>query len=54
MDRDINASKNILFLLQLQKAGKKRPECFLPSSKEDEKPIIITHDTLLGDKCGKA
>ena len=25
MDRDINASKNILFLLQLQQAGKKRP-----------------------------
>jgi len=54
MDRDINASKNILFLLQLQKAGKKRPECFLPSSKDDETPTIITHDTLLGDKCGKA
>jgi transposase len=54
MDRDINASKNILFLLQLQKAGKKRPECFLPSSKEDETPTIITHDTLLGDKCVKA
>ena len=54
MDRDINASKNILFLLQLQKAGKKRPECFLPSSKDEEKPTIITHDTLLGDKCGKA
>ena len=30
MDRDINASKNILFLLQLQKEGKKRPDCFNP------------------------
>ena len=40
MDRDINASKNILYLLTLQKAGKKRPECFLPSSKEEEPPII--------------
>jgi len=28
MNKDINASKNILFLLQLQKEGKKRPECF--------------------------
>jgi hypothetical protein len=32
MDRDINASKNILFLLQLQKEGKKRPECFNPKN----------------------
>ena len=31
-DRDINASKNILFLLQLQKAGKKRPQCFTPKN----------------------
>jgi len=44
MDRDINASKNILFLLQLQKAGKKRPVCFLPSSNEEE-PNIIDYDT---------
>ena len=48
MDRDINASKNILFLLQLQKAGKKRPECFLPSSKDDEPPTIINCDTPSG------
>jgi len=32
MDRDINACKNILFLLQLQKAGKKRPQCFTPKN----------------------
>ena len=44
MDRDINASKNILFLLQLQKAGKKRPVCFLPSSNEED-PNIIDYDT---------
>jgi hypothetical protein len=55
MDRDINASKNILYLLTLQKAGKKRPECFLPSPEKEEEPqIIITHDTQLGDKCSKA
>ena len=48
MDRDINASKNILLLLQYQKAGKKRPECFNPSK------TIITYDTLLGDKYGEA
>jgi hypothetical protein len=36
MDRDINASKNILYLLKLQKAGKKRPECFLPSYNKEE------------------
>jgi len=48
MDRDINASKNILYLLKLQKAGKKRPECFLPSSNEEEKPIIINCDTPSG------
>ena len=35
MDRDINASKNILFLLQLQKEGKKRPECFNPKNMND-------------------
>ena len=35
MDRDINASKNILFLLQLQKAGKKRPQCFNPKNMND-------------------
>ena len=54
MDRDINASKNILYLLTLQKTGKKRPECFLPSPEKEEPKIIITHDTLLGDKCSKA
>jgi len=48
MDRDINASKNILFLLQLQKAGKKRPECFLPSSQDDETATIINCDTPSG------
>ena len=35
MDRDINASKNILYLLQLQQAGKKRPECFSPKNMND-------------------
>lgn len=30
MDRDINASKNILNLLQLQYEGKARPKCFKP------------------------
>ena len=55
MDRDINASKNILYLLKLQKAGKKRPECFLPSSKEEVQPTIINCDTPLEeDKCVKA
>jgi hypothetical protein len=28
MDRDINASKNILLLLQCEKQGKIRPKCF--------------------------
>jgi transposase len=28
MDRDINASKNILLLLQFEKQGKRRPKCF--------------------------
>ena len=44
MDRDINASKNILFLLQLQQAGKKRPECFLPLKNKNN------YDTPLEDK----
>ena len=35
MDRDINASKNILLLLQLQHAGKKRLECFSPKNMND-------------------
>ena len=48
MDRDINASKNILYLLKLQKTGKKRPECFLPSSKEEVQPTIINCDTPSG------
>jgi hypothetical protein len=48
MDRDINASKNILYLLKLQKDGKKRPECFLPSSKEEEQPTIINCETPTG------
>jgi len=43
MDRDINASKNILFLLQLQKEGKKRPDCFNP------KKIMNDCDTPLWD-----
>ncbi len=30
LDRDINASKNILYLLELQYKGKRRPECFKP------------------------
>jgi hypothetical protein len=48
MDRDINASKNILLLLQLQQAVKKRPECFSPKNMND-------YDTLLWeDKYVKA
>ena len=35
MDRDINASKNILYLLQLQQAGKRRPDCFSPKNMND-------------------
>jgi hypothetical protein len=35
MDRDINASKNILLLLQLEKEGKARPVCFLPQNKNN-------------------
>jgi hypothetical protein len=31
MDIDINASKNILLLLQYQQVGKKRPDCFVPT-----------------------
>ena len=31
MDRDINASKNILLLLQCEKQGKRRPSCFTPT-----------------------
>ena len=30
MDRDVNAAKNMLLLLQLQIEGKERPECFKP------------------------
>ena len=48
MDRDINASKNILYLLQLQQAGKRRPECFTPKSmndcdtlSEEDKHIVV-------------
>ena len=45
MDRDINASKNILLLLQLQKADKKRPDCFSPTKNK------INYETpLLEDK----
>ena len=35
MDRDINASKNILYLLQLQQEGKRRPDCFSPKNMND-------------------
>ena len=45
MDRDINASKNILLLLQLQKTGKKRPECFSPAKNK-----INCETPLLEDK----
>ena len=41
MDRDINASKNILFLLHQQKAGKKRPACFSSTT-------IFNYDTPSG------
>jgi hypothetical protein len=44
MNRDINASKNILLLLQLEKEGKKRPICFMPQK------TINECDTLNGDK----
>ena len=35
MDRNINASKNIIYLLQLQKVCKKRLECFTTKSMND-------------------
>ena len=44
MDRDINASKNILYLLQLQQAGKRRPEYFSPKNMND------CNTPLLADK----
>lgn len=34
MDRDINASKNILLLLECEKQGKRRPKCFLAEKNE--------------------
>jgi hypothetical protein len=37
-----------MYLLKLQKAGKKRPECFLPSSKEEVQPSIINCETPSG------
>ena len=41
MDRDINASKNILLLLQLQETGKRRPECFSPKNMNDcDTPLL--------------
>jgi hypothetical protein len=41
MDRDINASKNILHLLQLQHSGKRRPECFSPKNMNDcDTPLL--------------
>ena len=49
MDRDINASKNILLLLKLQKEGKERLECF------SVQPRKNTCDTpVMEDKHGKA
>jgi len=50
---------NVIFLFEkvlekftthskLQKAGKKRPECFLPSSKEEVQSIIINCDSPSG------
>jgi hypothetical protein len=47
MDRDINASKNILLLLQLEKSGNGRPKCFRGEEQMPTKP----HK---GDKSGKA
>jgi len=44
MNRDINASKNILLLLQLEKEGKKRPIGFMLQK------TINECDTLNGDK----
>jgi len=46
MDRDINASKNILLLLQVEKSGKGRPKCF----RGEQIPTIPRK----GDKSGKA
>lgn len=43
IDRDINASKNILLLLQLEYKGKRRPECF-------KEKLINDCDTPLEDK----
>ena len=41
MDRDINASKNILLLLQLQQTGKRRPEYFSPKNMNDcDTPLL--------------
>jgi len=36
LDRDINASKNILRLLHLQIEGKRRPSCFSPTESINE------------------
>ena len=36
IDRDINASINILYLLKLQKEGKRRPKCFRPDSNDTD------------------
>jgi len=40
LDRDINASKNILHLLHLQMEGRRRPRCFSPTEyiNEDDTP----------------
>jgi hypothetical protein len=46
MDRDINASKNMLFLLQCQRDGVMRPSCFSPK-KEEDSLSISTDDTSL-------
>ena len=36
MDRDINASRNILYLLKLEYNKKRRPSCFKPSKNDSE------------------
>ena len=52
MDRDINASKNILLLLQCEKQGKRRPKCF--REQKEKIPTILLFTSYKEDKYGKA
>ena len=47
MDRDINASKNMLLLLQYEREGIKRPTCFTPDCIKTKGKCINACDTLL-------